>query len=111
MNEAFIFQWHMLIYPLAALGYFELLRRLDSRWARRTPLTDEEFLSNYARSKGISEYDVFFLAAPYWSRNPEAVEEDFVNYLRLGSMPHYVRDYIRKLKAGDIDPAVSDMRT
>lgn len=100
-------QWHMLVYPLAALGYFELLRRLDQHWASRTPLTDEEFLSYCARSKGISEYDVFFLAAPYWSKHPVQVEEDFMNYLREGHLPHYVRDYLRKLRSGDIAPPAS----
>lgn len=107
MDEASMIQWHMLIYPLAALGYFELLRRLDRRWARRTPLTDEEFLSNYARFKAISEYDVFFLAAPYWSKHSGQVEEDFMNYLREGPLPHYVRDYLRKLRSGDIVPPAS----
>lgn len=98
MDQAFVFQWHMVIYPLAALAYFELLRRLDRYWARRAPLTDEEFLSQFARSHEISEFDVFGLAAPGWSINPDRIEEDFNAYLLKGILPHYVRDFIRRLR-------------
>lgn len=98
MDKGFVFQWKILIYPLAALAYFELLRRLDRRWTRRTPLTDEEILGHYAKSNAISEYDVFKRAAPDWSVNPSAVEADFRVYLQEGVLPHYVRDFIRKLK-------------
>jgi len=98
MNEGFAFQWPLIIIPLVVLAYFELLRRLDNRWARRTPLTDEEILNHYARSKGISEYDVFGMAAPNWSVNATEVEADFKAYLQEGILPHYVRDFIRKLR-------------
>jgi len=98
MNEGFVFQWHLLIYPLIVLAYFELLRRLDLHWTRRTPLTDEEILSYFARSKAISEYDVFALAAPNWSVNPTQVEADFKAYLQEGILPHYVRDFVRRLR-------------
>jgi hypothetical protein len=98
MDEGFVFQWHLLLYPLAALAYFELLRRLDRRWTRRTPLTDEEILSYYAKYNAISEYEVFKRAAPDWSVSPAEVEADFRAYLQEGRMPHYVRDFIRKIK-------------
>jgi hypothetical protein len=98
MDEGSVFQWHLLIYPLAALAYFELLRRLDRHWTRRTPLTDEEILGYYAKSNAISEYEVFQRAAPNWSVDPTEVEADFKTYLQEGLMPHYVRDFIRKLK-------------
>jgi hypothetical protein len=101
MDEGSVFQWHLLIYPLAALAYFELLRRLDRRWTRRTPLTDEEILGYYAKSNGISEYEVFRRAAPDWSVNPDAVEADFRAYLQGEPLPHYVRDFIRKLRKED----------
>lgn len=103
MNEGFVFHWHLLLYPLAALAYFEVLRRLDLHWARKTPLTDEEFLSHYARSKAISEFDVFGLAAPRWSVAPSQVEADFKDYLQKGLLPHYVRDFIRRLRT---DPGI-----
>jgi hypothetical protein len=98
MDEGFVFQWQLLIYPLAALAYFELLRRLDRYWMRRKPLTDEEILGYYAKSNAISEYDVFKRAAPDWSVDPSEVEADFRAYLQEGVLPHYVRDFIRKLK-------------
>ena len=98
MNESFVFQWHLLLYPLAALAYFEILRRLDALWARKTPLTDEEFLSYFAKSKAISEFDVFNLAAPNWSVDPSHVEADFKVYLQGGVLPHYVRDFIRRIR-------------
>ena len=98
MQEDFIFQWHLLLYPLAVLAYFELLRRLDARWARKMPLSDEEFLSFYAKTQGISEFDVFKRAAPNWSVGAPQVQEDFKAYLQQGLLPHYVRDFIRKTK-------------
>ena len=98
MHEGFAYPWQLLILPLVVLAYFELLRRLDNRWARHTPLSDEEILTYFARSKAISEYDVFGLAAPNWSVNPAEVEADFKAYLQEGILPHYVRDFIRRLR-------------
>lgn len=98
MNGSFIFQWPFLIAVVMVVAYFELLRRLDAHWAKRTPLTDEEILSHFARSKKISEFDVFSLAAPNWSVTPSAVEKDFKRYLQRGTLPHYVRDFIRRLR-------------
>ena len=103
MEQAFVFQWHLLIYPLAAIAYFELLRRLDNHWARRTPLTDEEILSRFARSHEISEYDVFGLAAPNWSIDPDRIEQDFNTYLLKGILPHYVLDFIRRLRNKEVE--------
>jgi hypothetical protein len=98
MDEGFIFQWRIVLYPLAALAYFELLRRLDRHWSQRTPLTDEEYLGYYAKSNAISEYEVFRRAARKWSVNPDEVETDFRAYLQGEDVPHYVRDFLRKLK-------------
>jgi hypothetical protein len=98
MHEGFIFQWQIIIYPLAALAYFELLRLLDRYWSQRTPITDEEYLGFYAKSNAISEYEVFRRAAWEWSVNPTDVETDFRSYLQGEDVPHYVRDFIRKLK-------------
>ncbi len=97
MNEEVVFQWPMLLFILAALLYFELMRRLDKYWANRTPLSDEERLWNHARNQGISEYEVFKRAAATWTLNPEIAHLDFNAYLKAGILPHYVRDYLRKL--------------
>jgi len=98
MNGEFTFHWSMLFFPLAALAYFELTRRLDRYWANRTPLSDEEILWNYARSNGISELEVFHRAAAEWSVRPGQVEDDFKSYLKQEILPAYVRSYLRKIK-------------
>lgn len=98
MDNGFVFQWPMLLYFLAALAYFEVMRRLDNYWARRTPLTDEERLWSHARNHGISEHEVFKRAAVTWTLGPQLADADFKSYLKTGILPHYVRDYLRKLK-------------
>ena len=98
MNDGFVFQWPMLLVFLAALLYFEVMRRLDRYWANRTPLSDEERLWNHARNQGISEHEVFKRAAATWTLNPEIADTDFNTYLKSDILPHYVRDYLRKLK-------------
>ncbi len=98
MNDGFDFQWPMLVVILAAWLYFEIMRRLDKYWANKTPLTDEERLWNHARNQKISEHDVFQRAAAGWSLGPQTADADFKDYLKSGDLPHYVRDYLRKLK-------------
>ena len=97
MNEEAVFQWSMLLVILAALLYFELMRRLDRYWANRTPLSDEERLWNHAHNQGISEHEVFKRAAATWTLNPEIADANFNAYLKSDVLPHYVRDYLRKL--------------
>jgi hypothetical protein len=97
MDNGFVFHWSMLLYFLAAIVYFEVMRRLDRYWANRTPLTDEERLWIHARNQGISEHEVFKLAAAAWSLGPQTADTDFSDYLKTGIMPHYVRDHLRKL--------------
>lgn len=98
MNEGLFFQWPMLLVFLAVLLYFEILRRLDKYWANRTPLSDEERLWNHARNQGISEHEVFRRAATGWSLGPQTADLDFKTYLKTDILPHYVRDYLRKLR-------------
>lgn len=98
MSEGFVFQWPMALAFIAALAYFEVMRRLDKYWANRTPLSDEERLWNHARNQGISEHEVFKRAAEGWSLGPRKADEDFTTYLKTDMLPHYVRDYLRKLK-------------
>ncbi len=97
MSEMFVFQWPMLVALLAALAYFELMRRLDRYWANRTPLSDEERLWNHARNQGVSEHEIFARAAAGWSLSSQTADADFNTYLKTDMMPHYVRDYLRKL--------------
>lgn len=97
MGDGFVFQWPMALAFLAALLYFEVMRRLDKYWANRTPLSDEERLWNHARNQGISEHEVFIRAAEGWSLGPQKADADFNDYLKTAILPHYVRDYLRKL--------------
>ena len=96
MNDQFVFQWPMLVLPLAAFGYFALMRWLDRLWVEGRPLSEEEMLSFLARSRGVSEYHIFHLAADPWSVGRTQVEEHFKRYLQDGDLPHYVRDYVRR---------------
>ncbi|MFO7714406.1 hypothetical protein [Desulfosarcina sp.] len=98
MNDESVFHWPMLLIFVAPLLYFEVMRRLDKYWAAKTPLTDEERLWNHARNQGISEHEVFKLAAATWSLSPDHADSDFSDYLKSEILPHYVRDYLRKLK-------------
>lgn len=98
MDNGFVFQWPMLLVILAPLLYFEVMRRLDKYWAGRTPLSDEERLWNHARNQGISEHEVFKRAAASWSLSAAHADADFNTYLKSEILPHYVRDYLRKLK-------------
>jgi hypothetical protein len=98
MQNGFDFHWSMLLWFLAAIAYFEIMRRLDRYWARRTPLTDEERLWNHARNQGISEHEVFKRAAATWTLGSQLADADFSDYLKKGHLPHYVRDYLRKLE-------------
>ena len=97
VNDVFVFQWPMVLAILAALLYFEVMRRLDNYWANRTPLTDEERLWNHARSRGVSEHEIFIRAAANWSLSVDHADTDFNAYLKTGMLPHYVRDYLRRL--------------
>jgi hypothetical protein len=98
MNDGFVFQWPMLLYILAVLLYFEVMRLLDKYWSNKTPLSDEERLWNHARNQAISEHEVFKRAAATWSLSADHADADFNTYLKSDTLPHYVRDYLRKLK-------------
>ncbi len=97
MNGGDVIGWPMLLALVAVVIYFEAMRRLDKYWANRTPLTDEERLWNHARRQGISEHEVFKRAAATWSLGARTADADFREYLKTGDLPHYVRDYVRKL--------------
>ncbi|MGM0760107.1 MAG: hypothetical protein ACQEUB_10415 [Thermodesulfobacteriota bacterium] len=78
---------------LAAVHFWE--KRLRS--ARE--LTEPEMLFVLARSTDTSEFDHFRLAAVDWNISKKRVEADFNRYLLQATLPHYVRDYLRKVKA------------
>ncbi len=98
MEETIIFQWKMILLPLAAFFYIEFLKHMNQRYAARQPVSDEEILAMEARAKSMSEYDVFQIAAQTWRISKMRVDDDFKDYLIRGFMPHYVRDYVRRLR-------------
>ena len=98
MGEITIFQWEMILLPLAAFLYIEFLKHLNQWHAARQPISDEEYLAMEARAKSISEYDIFHMAAQTWRISKMQVDDDFRDYLVRGLMPHYVRDYVRRAR-------------
>jgi hypothetical protein len=97
MFENISISWHAIVFPLMALFYFQLLRYLDRRYARKKPFTDQEYLMNLARFMKCSEYDIFVEAAKPWDVSKERVEDNFKRYLLSEQMPYYVSDFIRKV--------------
>ena len=98
MSGEFILDWKLLMYPLIAVGYFQVMKILDLRWSKKHPLTDEEILTRAARMQAKSEYEIFFVAAKNWHVADAQVEADFKNYLIRGRLPYYVKDYTRRVK-------------
>ncbi len=108
MVETIVFEWKMILLPMAAFLYIGLLRHLDFRHAARRTITDGEYLAAIARRCTTSEYALFHVASETWRIPATRVEEDFKCYLIEGHMPHYVRDFVRRAREdlGDLDPTV-----
>ena len=98
MEGTIIFQWKMILLPLAAFFYIEFLKHMNQKFAARRPVSDEEYLAMEARAKSMSEYDIFHIAARTWRISKMRVDDDFRDYLIRGFLPHYVRDYVRRLR-------------
>jgi hypothetical protein len=89
--------WRIIVFPLMVISYFQLLRYLDRRYARKKPFTDQEYLMNLARFMKCSEYDIFMEAAKPWQVSKQPVEDNFKRYLLSEQIPYYVKDFIRKV--------------
>ena len=89
--------WRAIVFPLMVVSYFQLLRYLDRRYARKKPFTDQEYLMSLARFMECSEYDIFMEAAKPWRVSKQHVDEDFKKYLLAEQIPYYVADFIRKV--------------
>ena len=105
MVETIAFEWKMILLPAAVFLYIEFLKHLNFRYAAHRTVTDEEYLALIARSRSTSEYDVFHVAAETWHIGNAQVDGDFNQYVTEGVMPHYVRDYVRRVRkeAGSLD--------
>jgi hypothetical protein len=97
MLENIPIDWRAIVFPLMVISYFQLLRYLDRRYARKKPFTDQEYLMNLARFMKCSEYDIFMEAAKPWQVSKQHVEDDFKKYLLSEQIPYYVADFIRKV--------------
>ena len=89
MNGAWIF-------IAIAVVYAVLKVYLEKRWAGLDAVGDDPDLTNLAFSSGRSAYEVFQAAGPRWNVASRQIDTDFRTYLKDGSMPHYVRDYLRR---------------
>lgn len=98
MFEEFNFDWKIVVLPVAAFLYFQLLIYIDREYLRKKPLTTEEYLGWLARLSERSEYDLFFVSAEDWNVPDHQVERDFTNYLKHESIPYYVEDFVRRAR-------------
>jgi hypothetical protein len=81
----------------AALAYV-LIKRIAAKRRAAESAGDTEYLAQWAVYRGCSEYDLFHECGRTWHIPTSRVEEDFKTYLRRQSLPHYVRDGIRKAR-------------
>jgi hypothetical protein len=91
-----------LLFIVIGLIYVVLKIYLEKKFAPLDASGEEPELSDLAFANGNSVYEVFKVAGSTWNLPAETSEEDFKNYLQRGTIPHYVRDYLRRqLKSGD----------
>lgn len=91
-----------ILFVVIGLIYVVLKIYLEKRLAPLDAVGDERELSDLAFANGNSVYEVFKTAGSNWNLPAEKPEDDFKKYLQQGTIPHYVRDYLRRqLKPGD----------
>lgn len=95
--------WPFWVAVMAVLGLMAAVHVWEKRLRSVQELTEPEMLFVLARSTDTSEFDHFRLAAVDWNISKKRVEADFDRYLLQATLPHYVRDYLRKVKASKPD--------
>jgi hypothetical protein len=90
--------WAFWIAIITVIGVLATVHVWEKRSNRGRELTEEEMLFVLARSTETSEFDHFRLAAVNWNISIKRVEADFNRYLLQSTLPHYVRDYLRRVK-------------
>ena len=108
MGGETVMEYGWFLYPLITIIYLQIIRDLERRFARRTPLSDEEYFTILARQAGCSEYDLFFRAAENWQIGKTRIESDFKDYLNSGVLPYYAKDYSRR-ERGRIENPPQDL--
>lgn len=90
-------EWNV-VFPILFLILYNIIiiyaRRHEEK---RKSLTDMDLLYNIARKRNCSEYDIFVMAAEIWRFSKNKIENDFREYLRSQHIPHYVKDFVRKM--------------
>ena len=58
----------------------------------------ENTLYNLSLETGRNEYDLFCKSAENWSVSGHRIEKDFKRYMADQVMPHYAKDFVRKIQ-------------
>lgn len=95
--------WTFWLAIIVVIGVLAAVHVWEKRSNRGRELTEEEMLFVLARSTETSEFDHFRLAAVDWNISIKRVEADFNRYLLQSTLPHYVRDYLRRVKSSNPD--------
>lgn len=95
--------WTFWFAIIVVIGALAVVHVLEKRSNRDRKLTEEEMLFVLARSTQTSEFNHFRLAAEDWNISIKQVEADFKRYLLQSTLPHYVRDYLRRVKSSKPD--------
>ncbi len=90
--------WTFWFAIIVVIGVLAAVHVREKHSNRGRELTEEEMLFVLARSTQTSEFDQFRLAAVDWNISIKRVEADFNRYLLQSTLPHYVRDYLRRAK-------------
>ncbi len=85
-----------IIFPVAALLVLPALFVFSYFFDKREyGEADEERIYEIAKFNHCSEYHIFTVAGVNWHISKPKIEQDFNLYLNNGSIPFYVRDFIR----------------
>src|SRR6056297_2895340 len=95
--------WAFWLAIILVIGVLAAVHNWEKRSDRGRELTEVEMLFVLARSTQTSEFDHFRLAAVDWNISIKRVEADFNRYLLQSRLPHYVRDYLRRVKSSRPD--------
>ncbi len=66
-----------------------------TRHYKKKNVSEYEKLFILARMSGKGEFDIFEISGEKWDISKERLNSDFRAYLESGTIPFYVRDYIR----------------
>ncbi len=77
--------------------YFVYLSYRSGQYKKRS-VTEYEKLVIISRIMGKSEFNIFEISGDKWEISKERLNRDFRIYLEGGTIPFYVRDFIRHSK-------------